>query len=190
MRSIRIAVAALLAAQIAGAQQVQTFGPEIRPFVGMFIPTGNHRDDFKDATMLGGQVAFELSEYFHVVSTVSWTHGHAKFGGLTATDNTYIWQYDIGAEFGLMQSLNDLWYFRPFVGTGAGGRTYDYRSRNVGDKTCTAGYGTVGAEFQRDILGLRIEGRGYANCFEQPVTRAKKTRYDFGLMFGLAYHIW
>jgi hypothetical protein len=52
------------------------------------------------------------------------------------------------------------WYFRPFVGTGVGGRTYNCR---------------------------RVEAR--TTCFESPITADKRTRNAIGLTVGLAYHL-
>ena len=189
MRNFRLSLAAsLLFAGIANAQQPAAIRPEIRPFVGAYIPAGALRNDFKTATMLGAQAALELSDYMHVVGTVAWTHGHNKFADV-ADDRTFIWQYDLGVEFNLIQEIGTNWLLRPFIGTGAGGRTYDYQEKVFGTKTCTAGYGALGAELQRGSVAFRLEGRDYLTCFESPMTATKKTRNAFGLAFGLAYHI-
>jgi hypothetical protein len=181
-------IAALLATTSVSAQQPVGIRPEVRPFVGAYIPAGALRNDFKTATMLGAQAALELSDYMHVVGTVAWTRGHNKFA-LLSKDLTYIWQYDVGLEFNLIQEIGTNWLFRPFIGAGGGGRTYDYQAKNIGTQTCTAGYGALGAELQRGSYALRLEGRDYLACYESPFTADKKTRNDFGLAFGLAYHI-
>jgi hypothetical protein len=178
----------LLAATSAAAQQPAAIRPEIRPFVGAYIPAGALRDDFKTATMLGVQSALELSDYMHIVGTVAWTHGHNKFASFS-NDVTYIWQYDLGVELNLIQEVGSSWLFRPFLGAGGGGRTYDYKAKAIGTQTCTAGYGALGTELQRGSIALRLEGRDYLTCYESPMTATKKTRNDFGLAFGLAYHI-
>lgn len=187
MRHSRWLVAAMLAAPVLPAQQVENFGIEARPFIGAFVPVGHQRQDFRTATMIGGQGAFEFNEFFHLVGTVSWTYGHVKFSSVP-TDVTHIWQYDLGGEFGAFQMLSNDWLFRPFVGAGGGGRTYDYRAATLAVKSCTAGYGSLGMEFQRTAIGLRFEGRGYANCFESPLTSRQQTRYDLAMLVGLAYH--
>jgi hypothetical protein len=188
MRYTRFALAALVLAQTLPAQRIDSFGPEIRPFVGAFVPTGGLRNDFKTATMVGAQAAWEWNDYVHLVSSLSWTHGHAKFAALSE-DVTEIWQFDVGGEFNAMHELGAQWLFRPFVGLGAGGRTYDYHALGVGTKTCTAAYGALGLEFQRSAVAFRAEGRNYATCFESPITGKKVTRNDVGLMLGFAYHV-
>lgn len=187
MRRIGAVILALLIGQAASAQERDVYGYEFRPILGAYVPMGVQRDDFRTATLLGAQAAFEFSENFHVVGTASWSHGHAKF--LTAdTDLTHVWQYDIGMEFGAFRELSDAWLFRPFVGAGGGGRTYDYRETVIGTRTCTAGYAALGSELQKAALGFRLEGRAYASCFESPITSRHQTRVDGSLFAGLAYH--
>lgn len=188
MRRILITLAALAAVTSIADAQEPSFQPEIRPFIGAFVPTGSQRDDFRDATTLGLQGAIEFSKYFHVVATMGWTHGHAKFA--LADDLTYIWNYDAGAEFNALMNVGQDWLWRPFVGLGAGGRTYDYRADNVDGRTCTAAYAAVGTELQRRWLALRAEGRDYVNCFTSPLTGKKSTRNDVMLTLGVALHVW
>jgi hypothetical protein len=138
--------------------------------------------------MIGGQTAIELSRYAHLVASGSWTYGRARFTGLT-DDLTHIWQYDGGAEFNLVGELTTDWVWRPFLGLGAGARTYDYRAKALGTRTCTAGYGTVGSELERGNFALRFEARDNITCFESPMTGRKTTRSDLGLMLGFAYHL-
>jgi hypothetical protein len=187
MRCTRFILAALIVGAPVTAQSVDPWGPEIRPFIGAFIPTASQVDDFKAATMLGTQAAFELSENFHLLGSFAWTHGHNKFTGFSK-DLTYIWQYDVGAELNLMNQMSEAWLFRPFAGLGVGGRTYDYKAVGIGAKTCTAGYGALGTEFQSGAIAVRFEARDYVSCFESPITGRKQTRNDLGLSLGFAYH--
>lgn len=180
------ALLALVAVSPAGAQQ--RVRPEIRPFVGAYLPTGTLRDHFKTATTVGTQVAFEMSRNFHILGTVGWTNGHNKFAAMT-NDATYIWQYDAGVELNLVQEFGDGWLFRPLIGAGGGARTYDYQEETVGTKTFAAGYGALGAELEKGVLAFRLEGRAYMTSFESPITAVKKTRNDIGVSFGLAYHL-
>ena len=182
-------IAALFAVASTGGSQELTggFTPEIRPFVGVYVPTGAMQDQFESASMAGLQIAVELNRNFHVLGSVGWTHVHTKLS--MARDLTDIWQYDIGVEGNLIHPLNDLWLLRPFAGIGAGGRTYDYRAPGVGSRRCTAGYGSLGTELQRGDVAFRLEGRDYLSCFESPVTGRKSTLNDVGISFGLAYHI-
>jgi len=186
MRIMLVLPAVALCATTLSAQEPRR-GPaaEIRPFAGAFIPLGAQRSDFKSATMVGAQAAVELNRHVHGVASVGWTHGHNKF---FTEDLTHIWQYDVGTEFNLVREIGNGWYFRPFTGTGAGGRTYNYRGVAARTTTCVAGYGTVGSELQHNVVAFRIEARDYLSCYKPP-TAEKRTRNDLGLTFGLAYHI-
>jgi hypothetical protein len=188
MRTRMLTAAVLMVGSALGAQvTAPPLTPELRPFVGAYVPTGAMRDDFKAATMLGAQVALEVNRNFHVLGTAGWAHGHNKFG--LGSDRTNIWQYDAGVEANLVRSLAATWLFRPFVGVGAGGRTYDYRVDGVKTQTCTAGYGTVGSELQTGAVALRVEARDYLTCFKSPLTGKNRTRNDLGLSLGVAYHL-
>jgi hypothetical protein len=161
MKGHRLMLATLLiSATSAYAQQPQRIRPEIRPFIAAYLPAGALRDDFKSATTLGAQAALEISPFMHVVGTVGWTHGHNKYANFS-DDVTYIWQYDVGAEFNLTREWGSSWLLKPFLGAGAGGRTYDYQAVNVGTNTCTAGYSTIGSELQKGVMALRFEARNY-----------------------------
>ncbi|HUX33300.1 MAG TPA: hypothetical protein VMV51_05450 [Gemmatimonadaceae bacterium] len=154
--------------------------------MGAFVPTGAQADNFKSAVLVGGQLAFEMSDYFHVLGQVSWAPSREKF--VTLGNHTAdIYQYDAGVEFNALHRMSHDWLWRPFVGLGAGARTYVH-SWNVSNSTCAAGYGTLGTEFQRGIYALRFEARNNVSCFESPVTENKKTVNDLGFSIGLAYH--
>lgn len=182
LSSIALAWAAAVPAQEPWRQP----SVEVRPFAGVYLPVGAHRSDFKSATMVGVQTAIEMNRYFHGLASVGWTHGHNK---IFTADVTQIWQYDIGAELNAIRDVGFGWYFRPFVGMGFGGRTYDYETANVSTASCTAGYGAFGGEMQRNVVALRAEVRDYLSCYESPLSGKKNTRNDLGLSVGLAYHL-
>jgi hypothetical protein len=189
MRGHRFVLAALLISSTSAyGQPSQRIRPEVRPFIAAYLPAGALRDEFKSATTLGLQGALEISPFMHVVGTVGWTNGHNKYASFS-DDVTYIWQYDVGTEFNLTRELGTSWLLKPFLGAGAGGRTYDYQAVNVGTSTCAAGYGTIGSELQKGVMALRLEARNYFTCFKSPLTAEKKTRNDVGLAFGVAYHV-
>jgi len=172
-----LSLAALLAGATAASAQNVTGGwtPELRPFVGVYMPTGALRNDLKSATTIGAQGALEISSRFHLVGTAAWTHGHQK--------------YDAGVEGNLLHNLTPNWMLRPFAGVGAGGRTMNYKAEGLSTKTCTAGYGALGTELQRGTVALRLEGRNYLTCYESPLTSTQKTRSDVTVAFGLAFHL-
>jgi hypothetical protein len=178
----------LAALSTAAAQEKSAVRLELRPFAGMYVPAGGMADDFKSSSLFGIQPALELNQNFHVLGTFGWSDARSKIGALT-NDQAYLWQYDLGVEANAFKEIGEGWLFRPFVGAGAGARTYEYKDVGVGNKTCTAGYGALGTEFQKLALALRIESRGYVNCFTQPLTGKKLTRADMTFAAGFAYHL-
>ena len=190
MRRITLALVGLAALTAPAVGQSNRLSPgfEVRSFAGAYVPTGAQRNDFKAATMIGAQIAHEFSDQLHLLGSVGWTHGHNKFANVT-DDRTYIWQYDAGLELNLVEDLGSDWLFRPLVGFGVGGRTYDCAAARLGTNSCSAAYGSVGSEFQRGTVAIRLDARDYLNCFKSPITGVKKTRNDVGLSLGLVYHI-
>lgn len=187
-RTFTIAALVVVTSSALG-QDPDRIRPEFRPYVGMYVPTGNHRSDFTSATTVGMQGAVELSRNAHVLATVGWAHGHSKFSGFSE-ELTYIWNYDIGAELNAFYELDPTLFVRPFVGLGAGARTYDYKESRTTSSTCATGYGSLGSEVQGKMLAFRLETRGYLSCFESPITGKKQTRDDVVFSMGLALHIW
>ncbi len=189
MRRALTALAALaLIAPSAPAQSAEPFRPEIRPLVAAWVPMGAMRDDFRDALTVGGQVALELNDYWHLVGMFGVTNGKNRFGGLWKA-KTYLIHYDLGAESNLLVKLQHDWIVKPFAGLGVGARSYDYLVDAVDNRICSSGYGALGSELQRGSFGLRVEARQYVSCFESPITGTKKTRTDGLYSLGLAYHM-
>jgi hypothetical protein len=174
---------------VAGAVSAQgtTLRPEIRPFVGMYVPTGHQRDMFKDAALFGVQAALEIEPSFHLLGTFGYVPGQTK---LTSVGNdVQILAYDVGFEVDMVRSLGGAWLFKPFFGLGVGARTYMYDNVALRDRSCAAGYGALGMEFEINRAAIRLEGRDNVFCFRSPTTSPQpKTRNDVGFSLGLAYH--
>ena len=188
MRRTLLTLGLAAAAATASAQPAIDAVPalEIRPFAGAFVPTGELRDVQKSAPLFGAQVAWEYRPNFHVLGTFGWAPAKVKYA--VSDDKVSIFEYDIGLEYGLVRPMAKEWVFKPFLGIGAGGRTYDYASSTLQTRTCTAGYGALGTEFQINRTALRLEARDYLHCYKSPMTGASKTRNDIGLAAGVAYH--
>ena len=187
MKKLTLTLAALVSTAMVGSAQEPAVRPEIRPFVGIYIPTGDQRNLFDDAAMLGVQAALELRPSFHVLGTFGWAAGQTNY--VASQDNVQILQYDVGMELNMVRALGESWLFKPFVGLGGGARTYLYEDDNLENRTCAAGYGALGAELQFARTAIRLEGRDNVFCFRSPVPGIKsKTRNDVGLTLGLAYH--
>lgn len=187
MKQLTWIVAALVATATVASAQEQRVRPEIRPFVGMHFPTGDQRDLFDDAATLGLQAALELRPSFHLLGTFGWAAGQTKYA--VTEDHVQIFQYDVGLELNMVRALGEQWLFKPFVGFGAGARTYLYESDDLENRTCSSGYGALGAELEFDRTAIRLEGRDNVFCFRSALPGIKsRTRNDVGLSLGLAYH--
>jgi hypothetical protein len=158
---------------------------EIRPFVGASLPAGEQRDIYADAPLLGVQVALEAKPTFHLVGTFGWTASQTELD--IGNDEVSVLTYELGFEFNTVKPLGGDWELKPFLTFGAGARTYVYGG-DVHDGTCSTGYLGGGTEFQIVPWALRLEARYNAFCYQAPYAAESETRYDLGLMFGLAYH--
>lgn len=188
MKRVLVAAAALCVVTTVLPAQTSKVKPEIRPFAGAMIPTGELRNQFLDAPMFGVSAALEVRPTFHVLGTFAWVPSQDKYG--FAQNNVNIYQYTVGAELGFVQPLAGRWELRPFVGLGAGGRTYTFQGVGLVNRTNFTGYGEVGTEFQIARTALRLEVRDNVIRFRSPLAGvATVTRNDIGLALGVAYHL-
>jgi hypothetical protein len=184
MKRVMWAVTVLVLAQ-AGVASAQTLwrGPEIRPWVGELIPVGAQRDDFQETPMFGLQAAVSFTPSLQVVGSFGWAPGTDKLG--VADNGVNVLDYNLGLELSPLQGG-----LRPFVGVGAGARTFLYGPATLMSQTCEAGYGAAGIELQVARTAFRVEGRGHAFCFRSPTTgTGSVNRNDIGVSFGVAYHL-
>ena len=187
MRKYFTSLVALAVMVTAAPAQETVMRPEIRPFVGMYVPTGTQRDLFDDAAMYGVQAALELRPSFHLLGTLGYVPGQTKY--TTFKNDVQIIQYDVGFELNMVRPLGETWLFKPFAGLGAGARTYEYDNATLKNRTCAAGYGALGMEFEFNRAAIRFEGRDNVYCFRSAIPDIKsKTRNDVGFSLGLAYH--
>lgn len=189
LRRLAMAGVLLLVPAAALAQATWMKTPEVRPFVGAWVPTGDQRDDFKDALFTGAQLAFELHQNVHLVGSFGWSPG--EYRPMARLNRVDVYQYDVGGEFFSRRDMNADWQFRPFVGLGAGVRTYHLREFDTRSKNYPAGYATVGAEFQLGRGSLRLEGRDYLSRYEGiRGGEAYKTVNDVFAAGSFAIHFW
>src|SRR5688500_1566515 len=88
LAAVTLSVANPLAAQSSSAGNL-----EIRPYVGAYIPTGDQREVFKDAILVGAQGSYRFTPALAVTATVGWSP--TEDAGRETVD---LLQYDIGAE--------------------------------------------------------------------------------------------
>ena len=191
INSVRAAAVALFAfsafATKAAAQDAVAYhsnGFELRPYVGAYIPTGEQRDLLKDAVLVGGQASYRLNPNFALTGTLGWSPSEDR---VTPGDQKLdLWSYDVGGELRAPSWLQSgALDFTPFVGLGAGARTYNYRDLDVNSKTNFAGYGVLGGELGFGRFGLRLEARDYVSQFKPFDGGDSKTRNDVTLATGL-----
>jgi hypothetical protein len=161
-------------------------GFELRPYAGAFIPTGKQRDLLRDAVLVGGQASYRLNPNVAVTGTVGWSPSKDR---ITPGDQKLdVWQYDLGAELRAPSWVTSgALDFTPFVGLGAGARTYDYRDLDVDAKTNFAGYGVLGGELGFGRIGWRLEARDYVSQFKPFDGGDSKTRNDVTVATGLTF---
>ena len=185
MRALLIALALLLSLPIEARAQSK---PEIRPYAGVLVPTGDQRDLFKDAMLAGGQLAVELADRYHVVGTFGFSG--PNFDNSVATGgHVHIYQADLGGELFKDMPLENGWRIRPFLGLGGGVRTYDPTDTG-GSNSYPAAYGALGSEFQLSRVAMRLEARDYLTRFKGLSGNDEvSTRNEVAISLGLAYHL-
>lgn len=179
---IALVLATILGAVTLGAQQFPTVRGAIRPYVGAWIPTGDQREVFEDAVLVGAQASLNATPNVAITGSFGWAPGSDKLTAGSQKIDTY--QYDLGLE---ARSLRESFApFKPFIGAGVGGRTYRYRDLDVDARNNLAGYGALGFDLSIGAVEFRLEGRDYVSGFK-PLTGAgeSKTRNDVAIFAGL-----
>lgn len=189
MRKMPVVVSALLI-MLSGASAWAEVTPEFRLFAGAYVPTGKQADVLKSSMLVGVQSAVELASGVHLLGTLAYTTPRPDRG--TIGNDVHMYQYDVGAELFHIYSAsdrNDHLTFRPFIGAGLGGRTYDFKGVESRAETNLVGYGSLGTELQHARIAARIEARDYLSRFKGLTgTESVSTRNDLVLGGGLAFH--
>ncbi|HEX8848847.1 MAG TPA: hypothetical protein VF761_04865 [Gemmatimonadaceae bacterium] len=184
-------LAALLTSLVLGAPALhpQSTAPifELRPFAGVSIPTSRQSTLYGESVLFGAQAGLEIKPTFHVLATLTWIPAHYRLGVSNPDVNLY--QYDVGTEFGIAAPMEPEWVFKPFLGLGAGGRTYSFRASEMYTRTGFAAYGSAGTELQLHRVAFRFEVRDNVFRYRDPIgARASWMRNDVAFSLGLAYH--
>ena len=97
MKKLTVMIAVLAATALSAQAQETGIKPEIRPFVGMYVPTGDQRDLFENAAMYGLQAALEFRPTFHMLGTFGWVPGQTKYAAssdqVSPDRARWTWQY-------------------------------------------------------------------------------------------------
>jgi hypothetical protein len=178
------ALAPALSAQYA-APYASRFG--IAPYAGASIPTGDLRDTFDSAFLLGAEGMYSLGTHFDVLGGFDWTQPSTTL--VTTDAHTNVYQADLGVEVGTARGNMKRWAMRPFADIGAGVRHYDYASSELNDRTRPVGFAAIGTELALGRSAIRIAARDNVFSYEAPTVDAtRSTRNDVGLTLGVGFH--
>jgi len=174
-----------LAAQ-APVPQAETW--ELRFTSGALLPTGDQRKYLKDAQVSAVQLSWAVRPSLAVTGTFGWARSRDLAS--IATPKLDVFSSDLGVEASPARWVsNRSVRFHPFVGLGAGVRSYNYRKLDVDATHNVAGYGSAGGELAMGRVGLRLEVRDYVAGFK-PLggSGASATRNDIAIMAGLRFN--
>lgn len=185
-----LVVTAVFVLQLTGGAAWAGTTPEVRLFAGAYLPSGEQAKVLKSSMLVGVQSAVELSSRVHLLGTFA--YATPRPDRPTIGNDVHVYQYDVGAEVFRIYSAsrtNDHWTFRPFVGAGIGGRTYDFHDVASGSETNLVGYGALGTELQHLNIAARVEARHYLSRFKGLTgTESASTRSDHLVSGGLVFH--
>jgi hypothetical protein len=180
------AIAALFAASAAPAQQWPSL-PEVRPFVGAYVPAGRQHQLLTNAVALGAQVAMEFGHGTHAVASFTWIPTEQR--GVATSNRIEMAQFDLGAEWLSPGRRRLQERFNPLLGAGLGVRAYRSRDVDTPSQANLAAYGSLGGELALGRFGVRLEGRDYLTLFRGLGGQdATSLRSDAAVALGVAYH--
>ena len=180
-------LAALARASSAQAPATQPATWELRFTSGGLVPTGAERNTLKDAQYSAAQLSWLVASSVAITSTLGW--GRSRDIATTDDPQLDVFTYDLGAEVrGAEWFTGKTMTFSPFVGAGAGARSYNYRNLDVDATHNVAGYAAAGGEIGAGRVGVRLELRDYLAGFK-PLTGSgmSSTRNDVVIMVGLRF---
>jgi hypothetical protein len=172
------------------ASTAQTSAPqptswELRVTSGALVGTGSQRNFLKDGQATAAQVSWLVRRSLAITGTFAWAR--SRDVATARNPKLDVFTSDVGVEARGRQRFADrALTFSPFVGVGAGARSYNYRKLNVDATNNLAGYAAIGGELGSRRVGLRLEVRDYATGF-RPLVGAGNSdvRNDVVIMAGL-----
>jgi hypothetical protein len=181
-----------LLAMIARTSPAQSAAPqaatwELRFTSGGLVPTGAERSTIKDAQYSAAQVSWLVLPSLAVTSTFGW--GRSRDIATSGDPQLDVFTYDLGAEArGAEWFAGKTMTFSPFLGAGAGARSYNYRDLDVDATHNVAAYATAGGELSAGRVGVRLEVRDYVAGFKPLIgSGSASTRNDVVIMVGVRF---
>lgn len=186
-----------LAAVIAAANSLNAQSPEAKTAAdssgrwsllipsGTLVPTGELRHTVKRGNISAAQVSVAIRPNLAVISTFGWAR--SRDIATVGDPKLDVFTYDLGLEARAPRWIEgSAMTLTPFVGVGAGGRSYNYRQLDVDATHNAAGYVSMGGDVRIRRVGLRLEARDYVTEF-RPLdgSGAKQSANDVVVMVGL-----
>lgn len=182
-----VAVTSFLVTEPAAAQGWPPV-PEVRPFVGAYVPTGSQHALLEGAIAVGAQLALEFDRGAHAVVGFSWVPTEQR--GIATGGRIEMAQFDIGAEWLSPGRRRLQRHVNPLVGAGVGLRAYRSRDTDAASQANVAGYGALGVELLVGRVAFRAEGRDYLSAFRGLDGQDDTSlRNDATLSLGVGYHL-
>src|SRR5690349_4825938 len=123
----------------------QTKTWEVRMTGGALVATGDQRSSLKNAQTSAAQVSWMVRPSLAVTSTFAWSR--SRDVSMVAQPKLDVFSSDLGLESRLGERFRERAVtFSPFVGLGAGARSYNYRKLNEDATHNLAAYAAVGGE--------------------------------------------
>ncbi|MBK7369594.1 MAG: hypothetical protein IPJ04_17400 [Candidatus Eisenbacteria bacterium] len=151
---------------------------------GALLPTGEQRDAIASGALSTAQLSYEVRPAIAAIATIGWARSRDLVSA--GEPKLDLFSYDLGAEARLKPWRAGRLDVRPFVGAGAGARTYNHRHADLAVTHDVTGYAGVGAELGAGWVRMRLEARDYVLGF-QPLggDGPSDTRSEVALMAGL-----
>ena len=175
-------------ASLAQGPEQPTRSWEVRVASGEFVPMGGQQHSIKDGQVTAAQLSWVLRPSLAITGTFAW----ARSRDLTLMDTPKldVFTSDLGVEARPAQWFgNKAVTVSPFVGLGAGVRTYNHRKQDISTSSMAVGYASVGGEFGISRVGLRLEVRDYVTGFNAPVVATRSgMRNDVVIMAAVRFN--
>ena len=154
---------------------------------GSLIPTGAERDAIKRGNLTAIQLTYVARPALAITSTFGWAR--SRDIQLAGTPKLDVFTYDLGAEVRAPRWVSgSAITFNPFVGAGAGARSYNHRKLDIDATHNLAAYASAGGELGVRRVRVRLEARDYVAGFKPLAGQgAARTSNDVVMMVGVRY---
>jgi len=161
---------------------------ELRLTSGAFVPTASQRHALADAHLTAAQLSWTIRPSLAITGSFAWARSRDL--GTADSPKLDVFSSDAGVEARpALRLARGSTSFAPFVGAGAGVRSYNHRSLDVDATNTLAGYAAAGGDVGLGRVSVRLEMRDYVAGF-RPLTGAGRAtlRNDVAVMAALRFH--